>query len=552
MHFESQPSMESPRNGRAGFTLLEAVIATGSAAFLFVGLASTLFIANRVATAPLLPRMTLETSFASTRVMEDLKEAIHIIDHSIKHVEFVRSDCDGDGLPDVVRYEHTGQLELLRRVDGGANEQVAKNVNTFSLTLGKITESEEVPITKRTYGILFGTANDAPSSDELPSTAPTNHPLGQLVSQTFVATDHAGIVASADWYGIDTIFVYTNGDKANSEMWMTLGYGSGARQPTSESLTDQFPPSLVDSSKFNTDTHVRYGFKLAEPICHLDPRERLALTFPFEPPGPSTAGSSGLDIGYSNDGGASWTQEANKLDFLVGGFATNVVSTTRVGKSRYRFAHVTMQVGDEAATTMTSQTEITNRPLVATNRWEARFDIDPLTVDLDASGVADWSSQTFDSTELSNGLWNMPTNSVQLQTAGTNGFAAEHTEVNLVCRVLKEVKTGALKFRIPWNRTDVKCHGLVVHVSKDESGMQQVQLLNGDKGSLLTTVRNLPDQLLHVRLLFIKPLGQVVLWIDDHYFGSIPLESIPWSAQFASLETIETPAEVDLLEIIEY
>ena len=367
--------------------------------------------------------------------------------------------------------------------------------------------------------------------------APTNASQDQLVGQTFAANDYGGQTASADWYEISTIFIYTEELVANSKMWMALGLGSGDRLPTSLGLTNQLPPSHSEVLKM---PETRYAFMLTEPICHVDPSARLAITFPFSAPGPATTGSSQLSIAHSNDEGVTWVHDSKKLNFLIQGKATSVSSNQSVTKSRYNFADLTMQVGDHSAAKIHTGMEITNQPLVTENHWLAKFDVDPRSVDLDASGIADWSSSTFSPSELSSGKWQMEKGAIELQTAGQHNFDSDFTEVNFVCRSIENDIPDGVAFAIPWNRKELECNGVMVQVGKDANGLQAVRLFNGKSNTdtLLTAVRDLPDRLLNIRMMFLKQQNKVVLWIDSRYLGSYDLEATGWSDEYASLTAV--------------
>ena len=533
-----------------GFTLLEAVIAIGSSALLLVGLSSTLLIASRTASSPQIPRSYIESSSIASRVLNDLREAIQIHGHDKDFVEFLRSDCDGDGVPDVCRYEYFPDVNrLTRSINGETPETISDDVYAWSLDFQLVEESETVPITQiKKSGVLFHNFEDPPNPQAKPDSSVVT-PSGNLISQTFAATDFSTAINSADWYRITKVHAFA--ELADLKpAWMQLRYAGGDLRPTGENLTEAFSAEATGVGKAGK---VCYTATLAEPLCHIGSRTRLALVMPLVADDAyTTVSSSGLDLAVSHSGGATWEQDNKMVAFAVEGELRTTNTDLTVTRSRYTFANLTVQVSDRREAQLTTATSITNRPLKIENQWEAKFDREPATIDLDGDGEADWVTTGFNPAQLSGGVWNAPKGSPILQTAGTHQFSGE-VEVQLAYHVVGPETDNGLTFGIPWKRDGGKSFGVLLQAGRTASGDQTLRLFNGSSANdgILTVIRDLPDRMIRIRLLFVAS-SQVVLWIDGDYFGSYPLGSAVWSQNFSSLRTVDSSAKIDLLDIIEY
>jgi hypothetical protein len=527
---------------------LETVIAIGSVSVLFVGLASTLMIANRTATAPILSRATVSGSSIATRVLSDLRSATRIISHSDHHIEFVNPDRDGDAIVDVVRYDYSAaDHQLTRQLNSGTVEILSDDVRTCTFAVTSSETEETIPLTtESSTANLFGTTPWLPPFTVMTPAETFDVTSPNLVGQTFSAAQFNAIPADALWWRIDTIHCYTLDFSPNPAMWLQLRGGASDHRPTGIAVTRQLKPTTAGFGV------VRYSFRLPEPICHLSNSEQLSVVLP-DLPRQLTIDSVQGDMCRSTNAGATWEHEFKTLQYAVTGSYTTVTSTNKISQRAFTRVELTLQIGDQSSALIHTGTPLMNEPPDQINRWQARFDTDPTSVDDNADGVADWTASSFDEAELSQGSWQAPQSSVELRTASTHDFAGD-VDVQLVVRCEQDKTPFGVFAAFPFHRDGAKCRGVALALGRQSDGLQSLRLYGGATVSapMHTIVRDLPNRLIHVRLLSLAQLGQVVLWVDGRYLGSYPSDSVAWSDQFASLRTMNSSAQIDLFEISEF
>ncbi|MGE3316529.1 MAG: carbohydrate binding domain-containing protein [Planctomycetaceae bacterium] len=123
---------------RRGYTLLEMLVASVSATFLVVGLASAMFVAAR-GTDPTLSahEAALQGDTAMTDLIADLTLAESFSEKTTTAVTFVVPDRNNDGIPETIRYAWSGTPgdPLTRQYNGGAVATVVANVHEFQFEL---------------------------------------------------------------------------------------------------------------------------------------------------------------------------------------------------------------------------------------------------------------------------------------------------------------------------------------------------------------------------------------------------------------------------------
>jgi prepilin-type N-terminal cleavage/methylation domain-containing protein len=141
----------SRRPGRRacrGFTLLEMVVALGVSSVILVGIGSAMLMAGRAvpdAHGPVIEG--LAGAEALEPIAAELQYAITLNQGTTRLIEFTVADRNGDGTPEVIRYEWSGTAgaPLTRTYNGGAAVQVLTDVRDFNLTYDLQTISTEIP-----------------------------------------------------------------------------------------------------------------------------------------------------------------------------------------------------------------------------------------------------------------------------------------------------------------------------------------------------------------------------------------------------------------------
>jgi len=121
---------------RLGFTLLELVVASASAAVLMVGLSSSLYIAAQslnVGEGTLVEKRTASAALAT--INRDLQSALTLSELTATSVTMTVPDRDSDNVPETIRYNWAGSTgdPLTQVYNGGTATTLATNVQSFSL-----------------------------------------------------------------------------------------------------------------------------------------------------------------------------------------------------------------------------------------------------------------------------------------------------------------------------------------------------------------------------------------------------------------------------------
>ena len=120
----------------SGYTLLEMVVASASAAILIGGLSSSLYIATQsldVSSGSLAEARTAHEILA--RINSDLQSAVSLSELTATAVTMNVPDRNGDNVPEVIRYSWSGVTsDPLQVTYNGATSDLAADVQAFSFT----------------------------------------------------------------------------------------------------------------------------------------------------------------------------------------------------------------------------------------------------------------------------------------------------------------------------------------------------------------------------------------------------------------------------------
>ena len=124
------------RRSRRGYSLVELLVASASAAMLMGGLASALFLSGE-ALAP--DHVSINASDASrvlATLRDDLRHATRITQLSGTSATFYTADRDGDGQQEKLRYAWSGEAgaPLVFEYNDGGEQTLITSVQTFELT----------------------------------------------------------------------------------------------------------------------------------------------------------------------------------------------------------------------------------------------------------------------------------------------------------------------------------------------------------------------------------------------------------------------------------
>lgn len=121
---------------RAGFTLMEMIVASASASVLIAGLASSIFVASRAFddSDGTITR-NLDASFVADEILTDLQLATSYTERSVNAVEIKVPDRDGDGNHETIRYAWSGTTgdPLTKSLNGSTPESIVDGVANLNL-----------------------------------------------------------------------------------------------------------------------------------------------------------------------------------------------------------------------------------------------------------------------------------------------------------------------------------------------------------------------------------------------------------------------------------
>lgn len=173
---------------RPGYSLIEMVVALGSASVLVVGLSSTLYVSARsldVDRGASLSRASGDT--AAAQIMADVRTALEITELQPQAVTVSVPDRDADGQPEIIRYAWSGVSgdPLLRTLNGGTPVAVQPDVTSLDFVwLARPVTAQDVTIEPPppwpvVEGVSLQVEKD--KRDELDIDTPTGTQAGELL-----------------------------------------------------------------------------------------------------------------------------------------------------------------------------------------------------------------------------------------------------------------------------------------------------------------------------------------------------------------------------------
>jgi hypothetical protein len=186
-----------------------------------------------------------------------------------------------------------------------------------------------------------------------------------------------------------------------------------------------------------------------------------------------------------------------------------------------------VQPSEATDSCITTSTQTLNKPDVLNGYWDIDFSDDP-TEDYNGDGIDDMkvrTNGTFNTGSLSNGIWNV---NCTLDTNPPNDFSSL-TVVETRMRA-KTVGTpgAAIWINADWTNTTMTPIFLYCELRSDST---QVLSLMNKKPDLtkvyLTTVNNLPNDFIAVRLLIDPDLNTVNLQVNGDDRGTFTYHEVP-------------------------
>ncbi|MCA9041589.1 MAG: hypothetical protein KDA65_14645 [Planctomycetaceae bacterium] len=486
---------------RQGYTLIELVVSVAASSMLVLGLGSSLYLAGQAVAPSEVLEDTLIATEALHNLTDDVQNAIYLSEHTDKAIEFVVRDMDGDGSPDVIRYEWGGTPgdPLLKKINYGTAVEVIDHVESFELKYNTRSTTEYFP----------------------PSLVESAEQLlgGDLI--TFSGTQKVRAVESASWPG----FYFTPSLGAGAEGWNVTKVKLGLLQydgsdngtfylqmrpatsdhlPTSEVLEQQ----LVQESSLSTVMTLE-EFDFA--VKGLLPTDRLCGVLQHD------SGTYSAKVKYDNrkgnatrhqvesmNSGASWLAEEDELVFheIWGTYYSEAGSGMTVIRDYYTGLNASLQLGDTTASLVRTGIPLLNSPELLSGLWELDFDTDPTAIDANFDNLNDWTlvgGGTFDTDTLSFGVWDA--DSTTLRTSPDQDFT-QATTVVVRMRATTTGGSGAVfEMRSDWNSSNAFVVRLraVLETNNTQTYYVESQSSPG-VWSQVVKVENLPTDFLEARM----------------------------------------------------
>jgi hypothetical protein len=182
--------------------------------------------------------------------------------------------------------------------------------------------------------------------------------------------------------------------------------------------------------------------------------------------------------------------------------------------------------------------------------WEADFDTDPTTLDVNEDGTEDWVVRPggqFPVAELAGGVWSVSESHVPLDTRPRDDFVTR-TLVSVQMRTTEPGGDRGATFWINVDYTAGSFAAIFVNLPLND-GAQRLRLMTRSDPSqevLLTEVEDLSTEFVRVDLEIDPVADEVTLWIDRDLQGTFDFPVIPSTGnndRFATLLAWGTDAE---------
>lgn len=532
-YYPTAPIRISP--GRQGaFTLVELILSVTIMGILMTGLASAIVIVTYAVPSDESPAiMVVEATEVSDQIVEELRTAIWITEHSATAVAFTVADRDGDHVPERIRYEWSGTPgdPLMREYNGGAAIAVLENVRDIALSYEIVSVSEEYPGPPvESSEVLLSSYTGA--ADLKNFSIDQDKWIGQYFEPSLPGD-------ALDWRVTKVEFEAKERGATDGETLVQLRPADPNNLPT-DTVLEQY--TMYESDLGGSYAWREFNFSNAG---GLTPGDGLCLVLQFV-----TADNHSANIRYDDDwgagrldtedGGGSWDIDSDRAmrHGIYGTYSTPGPPRTA---TRYYVTSIqlALQVGDESPAYLVTAAQTLNTPELLSAMWETDFKSDP-TLDHNGDGHPDWEVRgggVFNTGSLVDGVWDAD---AKLDTYPDNDLVTLTTaEVRL--RSTSVGDAGAV-FRINADWNGSLCASLVARVQLQADDTQVAlisHMLDSMSETKLVMVSGLPDDFVTIRLLIDPILDTVNVKVAGEDRGTytyatiVPAENLHSSTIYA-------------------
>lgn len=522
MNRTARPPASQPGHWRPGYTLIELIVGMFASSLLLLGMASAIAITARSISPETSRSAVLKSADASGIIADEVQSAVHVPDQDQKSIRFALGDRDGDGDAETVRYEwDSSSGQLLRQYNDSVAASMMNNLTAFAIepdmrrvseTLGGVvSQSAESTLEAMTSASYWSTWYLSPYE-----------PCGQSV-----VISHADDVVLWSVTKVSLPLRRSSSYYLNEQVIVQIREAAGDGLPTSNVLAEATIPVSSLSTSYRWKTVTMTGAERLLPtqnICIVasgdDQVYGSAGRVPFATSGFSDPGSM-LKFDYYD---AAWKHDYDdSLYYRIKGTRHTVDSTSHEVVREYITGYNIDMTYDDDPTPVRRRIRLLNTPENVTAMSRLDFNSEsPDETDIDYDGIADWTyagDSTF--SQVSQNSILPLTNGQKFQSALDNDFSGI-TTVNLHCRGTTYNASGGGAFmEIPFG-ADSSPQGLIlVSVDRTRQGNQTVLVTaeDGSTGQTLALVRNLPDEIVELRIVIDAKFNQVAVWVNDVFQG---------------------------------
>ena len=385
-------------------------MATSIMAMVMAALSSSVVLATKALPDPNSPTEKIVLSAdALLRLTDELSQANSISALSSIDVRFNVADRDADGIDETINYAWSGTTgdELTRTLnDGGAISSIS-DVESFKLSPIFETQTLTYP------GPIVDSAETAIESpvniNQYSQTVDTTTWFSQTITPSLTPTAVTWAV-----FAIDLNIASNNAATEQFRVQLRLSNADGS--PSSYVIQDRL---VSESSLFSWFQWTRISF--IDPVrLHRDTPTVFVI-------GQDSGADPALNFMYSNigsrlmmrstDGGLTWSEMVGQtIDRSVTG-SIGTPGVDMIYTRRYLTGMaIDVQPGPDPRAALRTSTPIVNRPELSATRYAIPFDSDPTALDINKSGVDDWTDvdgSAFDLGSIGGDSWT-PTQTLEL------------------------------------------------------------------------------------------------------------------------------------------
>ena len=479
-----------------------------------------MYIATQIVYAPSQTKDMLDASQYASEVIDELRYAIYITEHTDKSVEFAVADRNNDGKPEVIRYEWSGTAgdALMRSFNHGTAHKMIESIQEFNLTYDIKEKSEEISNSNESAEQVLVNWDDTSSLSE--DDIKSDKWWGQYFQPSLPAN-------ATSWKVTKVKIRAKREGPPTGETFIQLRPAAGDMTPTSTVLeqVSMHENTLTSSFSWKEFTYSNVsGLSPGTGLCLVLEHENgtVAGKIEYQGGGVTAPDSAMLESG---DQGSSWSVSTDKaLQYYIYGTYTTTDSLT-ITRRYVTGVGLSLMTGTDASSRVHTRATVLNSPELLNGFWELQFFDDPRTEDTNFDGIGDWadSEATFDPASLSNGIWYAPNESspdrVMLNTVPDHDFL---DPITVVARFRATSLDGwGTAFWINADRSGSQCAGIVASSWKPDANTQELWVgwyVGGYTWAKIYTVA--PNDFIDLRLIIDPASDTLSVFIGGVYMDT--------------------------------